>query len=453
MTGRPVNHDHAAKPYEADPEASRIVRHDNAVRMKDVLVRHGRGDVPVFEGGIAPYSLVPHGVHIDEHVLDLAPPLLESQLAGGIAEAAHRIAGLPDGTRVDLICAGPLTDARALMNDPRVRPKLGVLTAQLGMFGSDRVTMMGGGRRQFNVAADSDATRAVLAGYPGPIYIVPTDITKSPEFSFADPGDVATLSDSPAFAGLAEMYLRAYPIMWEPRGEKIYFHDFHPVELMANLDSMQPPHQVASDQPQQVGRYTMTRVSVAHVPSPGPDNDWSDEPRWGEIDLQPTPDPHGPQIYLATAIDTDPRMHRRILAKVLNAPPTPAQSSCSASGTIFDKSLGLVPRDQAENGTRTAGESGTSFGHLARSGIQLGAARTTALTEIGRLNNAVRTRLRAVREHLATASRHSETIRSRNMPDTVDSHMMAATEALAGAGQAIDTAMQHELERIEGTRY
>ena len=41
--------------------------------MNDLLVRHGRENIPVFEGGIAPYSTYPHRVHIDEHVLDVNP--------------------------------------------------------------------------------------------------------------------------------------------------------------------------------------------------------------------------------------------------------------------------------------------------------------------------------------------------------------------------------------------
>ncbi|WP_166678134.1 nucleoside hydrolase [Kribbella kalugense] len=323
MTGRPVNPDHTAKPYEADPAASRAIRHDNAVRMKDLLVRHGRSDVPVYEGGLAPYSTIPHRVHIDEHVLDIAPPLPDSQLAGYLADAADRIADLPDTTKVDLICAGPLTDAVHLMSDERIRPKLGALTAQLGMFGDPQVATMAGGRRQFNVLADADAVRETLAGYPGPVYMIPTDVTKRAEFSFANPDELAALSTTPAFDHLAEMYRRAWPHMWEPRGEKIYVHDFHPVELMADLDtSRQPPVDVQAGQPQDLGRYTLSRVSIAHVPSPGPGDDRAEESRWGEIDLAATPDPQGPPRFLATDVDSDPARHRDTLSRVLNAAPS-----------------------------------------------------------------------------------------------------------------------------------
>lgn len=349
MTGRPVNSDHSAKPYEADKAASETVRFGSAVRMKDLLVRYGRGDIPVFEGSIAPYSTIPHRIHIDERVLDIVPPLPASRLAGGINDAIAQIASLPADVQVDLVCAGPLTDAAKLMKDPRVRDKLGILTAQMGMFGSDRVQMMSGGRRQFNVLADSNAAREVIANYPGAVYMVPTDITKLPEFSFSGPEDLATLAKSPASDHIAAMYERAWPIIWEPRSERIYVHDFHPVEVMANLtDPARLAEQASSLGSQQVGRYELSRVSVDHVPSPGPGNDRREEGRWGEIDLKSTVDPNGPPRFLATNVNADPALHREILSEVLNAPAS--QEAAASHPPARHKDLSRVLNAPATQG-------------------------------------------------------------------------------------------------------
>ncbi len=352
MTGRPVNPDHRAKPYEADLAASQAVRHDNAIRMNDLLVRHGRKNIPVFEGGIAPYSTIPHRVHIDEHVLDVEPALPDTRLAGGINDAVAHLKHLP-GT-IHVVCGGPLTDAAVLMKNPKIKEKLGVLTAQLGMFGGGGVKTMAGGRRQFNVLADSDAAREVLADYPSPMYLVPTDVTKRDEFAFSSPQDLAALAQSPAFTQLAKMYERAWPLMWEPRKEKIYAHDFHPAEVMALLaNSAAPPHKISSEQPQEVGRYTFSRIGIEHVPSPGPTNDRSEEGRWGEIDLKSSPDPRGPVRLLATDVNADPVLHRQILAGALNSPaarqPTSPGPRVRKMGPSFDNFAPGRPQAPTDN--------------------------------------------------------------------------------------------------------
>lgn len=114
----------------------------------------------------------------------------------------------------------------------------------------------------------------------------------------------------------------------------------------------------------------------------------------------------------------------------------------------------LVPaqRDRAGGVSAQADVDSRSAAHLAAGGTRLEAALAAARAEIGKLDNAIHTRMHAIREHLATASRLSETVRCGNVHDSVDRHEAAAAAALAGAGQDVETAVQHEFERIEGTR-
>lgn len=336
MTGRPVNPDHRAKPYQADLAASKAVLHDNAIRINDLLIRYGRKNIPVFEDGIAPYSTIPHSAHIDERILDVEPLLPNSRLIAGDMDAAlNYLAHLPGV--IHFISTSPLTPIPKLIKVPEIKKKLGILTAQIGMFGEGGVTMMAGGRRQYNALADPDALRETLAGYPGPVYMASAGVTKRAEFAFANPGELAQLATAPAFKHIYKMYKRAWPIIWVPKNEKFYVQDFHAVELMADLlTSATPPHMISSLEPQELGRYTLSRVSIAHVPSPGPNQDWSEEARWGEIDLKPVPDPDSPLRFLTTGINADPKLHKQLLAQVLNAPPyVPPPSTLSRVQAAF----------------------------------------------------------------------------------------------------------------------
>ncbi|MGH3431027.1 MAG: nucleoside hydrolase, partial [Terriglobales bacterium] len=310
VTGRPVSSAQDAKPHDFRAGASKAVRRDNALHMKGILTRHGRGRVPVFEGNRAPYTTVPHGMHIHERVIDIYDDAhADFELAGDFDQAVQYLAGIPGPLHI--VCGGPLTDAARLACEPTVREKLGIITAQLGMFGSPNVKTIAGGRRQFNVIADPFAAEEILTKYWNAVYLIPTDITKDPAHAFDDPDDIAALSQSDAFGELAEMYKKAWPVMWGPRNEKIYVHDFHAAELMSSLlYSEQPPHRKVSREAVDIGRYTTLPAGIGGVPTGN-----NEKERWGEIDLTDKLDAWRPRFRI-TRVDTS--TNRDVLSRVLN---------------------------------------------------------------------------------------------------------------------------------------
>ncbi|HTE58569.1 MAG TPA: nucleoside hydrolase [Verrucomicrobiae bacterium] len=318
MTGRPVSAVHGQPPYGFNPHASRAVRRDNALHVKGIFMRHGREHIPVFEGLRAPFSTVPHKFHIHERVTDVYDDAHAGhQLAGDIDDAVAYLAGLEGSIHV--ICGGPMTDLAYLMQQLLLSGKLGLVTAQLGMFGFGGVKTIAGGRRQFNALADPTAAHLVLQEYPGPFYLLPTDITKDPAHGFDHPDELAALLRSTAGTEVVEMYRAAWPIMWEPRGERIFVHDFHPAELMHHLLRQQ----AARHEQRQFGRYRVSPVGIAHVPHLVHEQD-----RWGEIDLGP-PDPSMPPRFLVDGVDTSG--HRIALATSIDSAPYPSEAHHGAT--------------------------------------------------------------------------------------------------------------------------
>jgi len=229
VTGRPAHPNPSASIHAYSKEYSKQVRKRNARRMKGTLVRHGFGSIPVYEGLIAPRTLVPHRVHIDERILD---PYFDEEYVeadGSFTDALKLLRSLK-GT-IDFIVGGSLTEIAAMKDDPGLRGKFGTVTCQLGMFGfNDEVQVMGGGRKQFNAACDPKAVSQVLSSYPGTVIMVPTDVTKERRVGFSHPLDLKDV-------GISEELLIQYVTFWsralKPRGEGVFPHDVHPVFALA----------------------------------------------------------------------------------------------------------------------------------------------------------------------------------------------------------------------------
>jgi hypothetical protein len=304
VVGRPATDNREAPITESDPYVSAAVRRSGAAQVAGMLQRAGRGRIPVFEGLIAPHTVVPHKVHIDELEQDLMRDrTVERLLAGGIAEAADLLASLEGG--VHFVCGGPLSDVAYFLKDRRLKDKFCTLTAQLGNFSSGEVEGFAGGRKQFNAACDPVAAHEVLFQYPGAVYMVPTEITRNPRLAFRDPEDLLVALLTPGEQqglsseellkrqirsmdeGLYEIwnaYQRVFPVMMAPRGEQIYVHDVHPGIMMSYLltepyaDNAWPPTEGAW----WAGPYLVERIAVKAVPHTA-----GEEGRWGEIDIVP----------------------------------------------------------------------------------------------------------------------------------------------------------------------
>jgi inosine-uridine nucleoside N-ribohydrolase len=282
VSGRPAVRGRDAGTDESAMLESRRVRRNNTRRMREFLDMAGRRTVPVFEGLIAPHTLVPHRIHIDESVLVAERDRLFAgvRVDGNFIDPYELLLSL-DGP-IHVIVGGPFTELAALTEDPEIVSRLGIVTAQLGMFGFGDVKTMGGGRRQFNAACDPEAVHRVLSSYPGHVYMAPTDITKMPTTGFDNPDELARHHMN---RELVEVYRRAFPLMLEPRGERIYLHDVHPVFMLAQLLGSGPEI------------YDIEPVTVSHVPHADEERE-----RWGEIDVEiGRPSAFG--RYVATGLD------------------------------------------------------------------------------------------------------------------------------------------------------
>jgi hypothetical protein len=144
VTGRPATLDRSAGIDESSVLHSRKVRRGNARRMYEFLRYAGRYNVPVFEGLVAPRTLVPHGVHIDEELLSLSESTSEITIDGNFIDPYEMLLSLEGPIHV--IVGGPLSEVAALIEDPEIASRLGIITAQLGMFGFGDVSVMGGAR-------------------------------------------------------------------------------------------------------------------------------------------------------------------------------------------------------------------------------------------------------------------------------------------------------------------
>jgi hypothetical protein len=300
IVGRPVAANREDPITSKDPRASAEIRKAGAAQFAGMLKRAGRGHIPVFEGLIAPYTVVPHNVHIDEIDQDfMRDRAAERLLAGGIAEAVDLLATV-EGP-IHFVCGGPLSDVAYFMRDERLKSNLGLLTAQLGNFSSGEVKNFAGGRKQFNAACDPQAAHKVLFEYPNAVIMVPTEITRHPQLAFNDPEDLITsLLRPPAGKmddsviqlqlksldqGLYELkraYEGVFPVMMESRGEPIYVHDIHPAILKSYLlERLKNEPLILERDIWWAGPYALSRVAVTAAPC-----EQAERERWGEIDIR-----------------------------------------------------------------------------------------------------------------------------------------------------------------------
>jgi len=315
VTGRAAHFDRNASLEETSEVHSSFVTRLNAVRMQNFLHEAGHSDIPVFMGNIAPYTLVPHSVHIDEREFgDYTPEQLHQAeeltysekmgLAGNTMRAIEHLFKhlLKLGKQVDIIVGGSMTDLTILAYStaPNVEPLIRSVHAQFGMFGFGEGGLMEfgdkpRGKRQFNVACDPDAAHQVLMNLAAPVFLYPSDVTRVDSIGFSDPGELTLfLQDTPATRELVRIYGIAYERMIKPRGERIYIHDLAPVlgylQWMEQGRTFNPPH----------GRfYEIKRAEITHVPHEAHEKD-----RWGEIDIKLEPDKvSGESRYVATRVN------------------------------------------------------------------------------------------------------------------------------------------------------
>ncbi|HEY9785931.1 MAG TPA: nucleoside hydrolase [Candidatus Obscuribacterales bacterium] len=239
LTGRPVRfgatREHET--WEWDTKSSRMAQEASALRIKNFLRHFGIEVVKVYDGGIAPRTLVPHWVHFAEyyqfHDVDPLKAIRHSELEPQ-EDLVKIILGLPERS-LKVAVGGPMTGLMQLIvRCPDVLLRFKEVHAMFATWGNVELMQFDDksrGALQFNVACDPLAAYFVLKGLDCPLYLMPTEVTRVQAIGFEN---AQTLRDFlPVNAGteaLYYLYALWYDAAVKPRlakqpDEKIFIHD------------------------------------------------------------------------------------------------------------------------------------------------------------------------------------------------------------------------------------
>lgn len=239
LTGRPVRY-HATKDHQKWEWSTRdsfMAQQSSAARIKNFLRHFGVHVTRVFDGGIAPRTLVPHHVHFQEYYrfLDVDPlaaiayPELEAQ-----DELVKLILTFEPGS-VRVAVGGPMTGlAQVIARHPEVVTRFKEVHAMFATWGKVELMQFGDaprGASQFNVACDPQAAYQVLMGLQCPVYLMPTEVTRVLDIGFLNAQKLREfLPDNPGCRALYTLYALWYDAAVRPRqasnpNEYIFIHD------------------------------------------------------------------------------------------------------------------------------------------------------------------------------------------------------------------------------------
>lgn len=298
LTGRPVrfnaSKNHAN--WQWDLQSSRMAQEASAMRIKNFLRHFGINVVRVFDGGIAPRTLVPHWIHFQEYYkfLDVDPiaAIRHSEL-----EPAEELASLLlkyEESSVSVAVGGPMTGLHQLLvRCPDVASRFKEVHAMFATWGNVELMQFGDqprGALQFNVACDPQAAHSVLLGLDCPVYLMPTEVTRVKDIGFVNAQELReALPDNSGTRALYHLYALWYDAAVKPRQDKnpdelIFIHD-----LVAAF-SLDP---ALRDE-----IYDLTPVKISSVPYlPKEAQDW------GKVIMSRRRSQKGPmKRYAATAI-------------------------------------------------------------------------------------------------------------------------------------------------------
>ena len=239
LTGRPVkfNAQPEHKTWEWVVRDSRMAQEVSAMRMRNFLKHFGVNVSRVFDGGIAPRTLVPHHIHFEEYYryLDVDPlaAIAYSELDPQ-EELVKLLLACPEKS-VKVAVGGPMTGLyQLIVRNPEVASRFKEIHAMFATWGKVELMQFGDkprGALQFNAACDPQAAHAVLTGMDVPIYLMPTEVTRVKEIGFANAQ--ALRQALPANRGTGALYMLYaawYDAAVKPRQDKdpnelIYIHD------------------------------------------------------------------------------------------------------------------------------------------------------------------------------------------------------------------------------------
>lgn len=245
LTGRPLRFgaDKSHPLWDWDRDASQMAQQASAARAKNFM-RHFRVKIPdIYDGGIAPRTLVPHWLHFADyyqfHDVDTLKAIRHNELEP-IEDLIRQVLAWKDGS-VAVVVGGPMTGlASMITRAPEVANKFREVHAMFATWGNVSLMDMGGaprGAKQFNVACDPVAAYQVLTGLSCPIYLMPTEVTRVGAIGFMNAQALgAALPKNDGVFALMNLYARWYDAAVLPRQnaqrnkgeevtEAIFIHD------------------------------------------------------------------------------------------------------------------------------------------------------------------------------------------------------------------------------------
>lgn len=249
------------------------------MRLTNFLRHFGVKNLKVYDGGIAPRTLVPHHIHFSEYYkfLDVDPlaAIRHSELEP--QEDLVKLMLAMEADSCDVAVGGPMTGLhQVLVRCPQVATRISSVHAMYATWGNVQLMQMGDtprGALQFNVACDPQAAHAVLMGLDCPIYLMPSEVTRVKEIGFQNAQSLHQFL--PANAGsraLYNLYALWYDAAVRPRQEKnpdewIFIHD-----LVATF---------SLNEELRNGIYNVVPVEIASVP-----HLYRDFKNWGQVLMQ-----------------------------------------------------------------------------------------------------------------------------------------------------------------------
>lgn len=239
LTGRPVRFGASKEhqTWEWDHESSSMAQQASAMRAKNFLRNFGISVTRVFDGGIAPRTLVPHWVHFAEYYkfadIDPLQAIRHSELDPQ-EDLVKLILAQPEGS-VLISVGGPMTGLRQVIERcPEVTTRFKEVHSMFATWGSVTLMEFGDkprGATQFNVACDPLSANFVLMGLDCPVYLMPTEVTRVQDIGFANAQKLReSLPDNKGVRALYMLYALWYDAAVKPRQEKnpeelIFIHD------------------------------------------------------------------------------------------------------------------------------------------------------------------------------------------------------------------------------------
>ena len=279
LTGRPVrfNADKSHQTWQWDYESSRMAQEASAARLKNFMRNLGVKVVDVYDGGIAPRTLVPHWIHFQEYYkfLDVDPlaALRYSELS-----PQEELVEWMLGRKCHVVVGGPMTGLRQVVErHPAVADSIAEIHAMFATWGRVELMNFGDnarGAKQFNVACDPLSAHFVLKGLACPIYLMPTEVTRHPAIGFRNVQELrGKLPNNAGVNKLLALYAIWYDAAVRPRqdanpDEMIYIHD-----LVAAFSLVRELRETI---------YDVIPTIVEHVPHLPSESD-----QWGIVQMRP----------------------------------------------------------------------------------------------------------------------------------------------------------------------